>query len=1706
MTTINSGLGTGTEAEDKSLAGVISSEAGREEEQRSMISTLASAGVDILNANVLDSPPSPASDSGSVPPSPASPSGELESEAPDEPGAGGPETSYGGIPQNIVAGGVEGILHTWNNLAVPAMGAALEAEGGTELGDSFRENFNVDVEALQNLTVDVDGIPRKVWPEPQGAVEGGAKGISQFLTTFLPVFRVAGGVQWLQRYEKASRFKSSARGAFAGIFGDALPFDPWEERLTDIIIDNTDEDRGPLESAILNFMATDPTDSRAEAMLKRSLEGLGVGIGVEAAGRFAIGASKATYKYAAEEVANVAARVKHNRSMPGRLVREGDIDVPASELIMDSSKEVTHLRDAFSTITELVERVKNFDTGNPHIAEARQFLKALSDEARRNGGSLQPKVSGRPRSAKADALDAGDNQLDEGVDDLTVEVDDVPDVDDFDADDFAELSEGEVPDFDLEDAVIDVDVVDDIDLGVDGIPLEALEALSPEARLYVESAIYQDRGFKNSVLQSFDALVGPEMREGSESLISHLEGIGDGVFSDMARGLRSILDKNGEVTSFLRGITTSLEEAEEKWFAQATSDIVRKLPRNIQTDLLNGVNPIRDPYTHTHPKTVEMRNKLKKLMDKDSTTPLEVEKAKTAKSKADKVRQETRNASDFLFGSGNRLQIADAELDDLLKILTSEEEIDAAALARFYKDHDIVPDINMQNITNGEELFEVFSEMSRLGSKSGRRSLALRAFRSRSMDATAAAAQPTIDALSRLIRNEGRIMGIPAANVSRWLDTWGNPESTKKHLSELVEDMHILRTMNANIHASVLYYAEAIKAQKGTIDVKAKILNLIEVAANFNDLVSGATTAMGRGLQIFNFPIGADGTLQQVLRLNEDFVNMTDKEWDRWATQILATPSMRKRRKLMMRKPGMQEMVAELFVNNIISGTITAAVNVSAVHAVGILSPISELVGGVINKTVWDRSAIEGQWGIDVMDQWNSAMDEILGTINGYGDVLKLNGAAGYVESMTRGQKLRHWAKTTGQTYKGGFGDMGRAGKRFAKTFGSLESTHTNAARQIIEESRDLPSWMKTLMTGKNYIDPARGARATELSGLDPSSQLAASSANGRLRSISSDNVSDLLNRTPVIGKYNPGRIARHGTLGGKLVDAFGVTSNLAARLVSTGDELSKGVFYRANLVKSARRNARDAGLSGREFHKYVEDATDNVPFWAELDPEDPLRDAYELLHRDAIEHARTVTFTNPLNSQPFMAIQDGISKAPIVKLFVPFIRTPTNLMKYVGERTPVLYKATKKYRNIQSKLETDPTNKQAKRELELFQAHQTAGNALWGTAFYLGMDGRISGAGPTNPHERKIKEDTGWQPFSILVGTRADGSPRWVSYRRLDPFATFLALAGTTAERFAEVQAAPNGDVLSLEAAGNISIAMGMIAKDKSFFQGASDLIDLIDPRRASNDKLQRWMGKTGAALVVPNLYASLSATGIAGISDAQKSLFEAETVMEHIKRRAGVTDGLYPSRNLYGEVYARPLAMGPDFISPLFTNSRKSSPLKDFMAESHYGADLRAMREDIGGFPLPIRMRDRLARISGFLIKRELEAALPGLKELGMEVESEGLEGGRLKAIRSIVKKKMREAKDLVAAGTEMGEPGFFYTLSPEGSEENKRAYEEAELFKEGLRGRTHLEAMSDALITQTAPESGDPGGESAFTKTLTEQEAIKEAMIPFREKGSE
>lgn len=99
---------------------------------------------------------------------------------------------------------------------------------------------------------------------------GMIRGISQFLTGFIPATKAMKGIGG------AGKIAKTARAAGAGMVADALVFDPQEQRLSNLI-----EKYPELQNPVTEYLQAEPDDSELEGRFKNALEGLGVGLVAE---------------------------------------------------------------------------------------------------------------------------------------------------------------------------------------------------------------------------------------------------------------------------------------------------------------------------------------------------------------------------------------------------------------------------------------------------------------------------------------------------------------------------------------------------------------------------------------------------------------------------------------------------------------------------------------------------------------------------------------------------------------------------------------------------------------------------------------------------------------------------------------------------------------------------------------------------------------------------------------------------------------------------------------------------------------------------------------------------------------------------------------------------------------------------------------------------------------------------------------------------------------------------------------------------------------------------------------------------------------------------------------------------------------------------------------------------------------------------------
>ena len=242
----------------------------------------------------------------------------------------------------------------------------------------------------------------------------------------------------------------------------------------------------------------------------------------------------------------------------------------------------------------------------------------------------------------------------------------------------------------------------------------------------------------------------------------------------------------------------------------------------------------------------------------------------------------------------------------------------------------------------------------------------------------------------------------------------------------------------------------------------------------------------------------------------------------------------------------------------------------------------------------------------------------------------------------------------------------------------------------------------------------------------------------------------------------------------------------------------------------------------------------------------------------DVRNYATDGTFQTKLTG-----IMDKISKVrgegnsagtTLATQIVPFLRTPWNLTKeglsYVpgvgAVVKPGVTKTTVEYKVVDGvKIPTFKTDV-IKMPMEDMVARQVMGlGAVVGLgALYSG--GNLTGSIPDDAAERATWQANGIQPFSIKVGDK------WVSYQRVEPFATVMGLAADTfrfTERYMDGKI-QKGKEAEEAFAASWSLFKGNVL-EKTFLQGFADMLTALEsPNKAQGyfDNLAKRMIPAGA------------------------------------------------------------------------------------------------------------------------------------------------------------------------------------------------------------------------------------------------------------------
>ena len=171
------------------------------------------------------------------------------------------------------------------------------------------------------------------------------------------------------------------------------------------------------------------------------------------------------------------------------------------------------------------------------------------------------------------------------------------------------------------------------------------------------------------------------------------------------------------------------------------------------------------------------------------------------------------------------------------------------------------------------------------------------------------------------------------------------------------------------------------------------------------------------------------------------------------------------------------------------------------------------------------------------------------------------------------------------------------------------------------------------------------------------------------------------------------------------------------------------------------------------------------------------------------------------------------LQNIPLVRLVIPFVQTPYNIVKFHGRRSVFGVASRRFWREVKA---GGPQRMEA-------LSRMAVGLGLTGGAITLATNGEVTSGYPTNPKERALWIQEHRQPWSIKVGKY------WLSYNRVQPLGSYLMTVSAIKSAYEENKFDKAENKLGRALSG---ILHGPL--DLPFLQGMSALFDIVqDPER---------------------------------------------------------------------------------------------------------------------------------------------------------------------------------------------------------------------------------------------------------------------------------
>lgn len=339
----------------------------------------------------------------------------------------------------------------------------------------------------------------------------------------------------------------------------------------------------------------------------------------------------------------------------------------------------------------------------------------------------------------------------------------------------------------------------------------------------------------------------------------------------------------------------------------------------------------------------------------------------------------------------------------------------------------------------------------------------------------------------------------------------------------------------------------------------------------------------------------------------------------------------------------------------------------------------------------------------------------------------------------------------------------------------------------------------------------------------------------------------------------------------------------LPTRSLGAVDEFFKTLRYRAVVQADAAVEAESRGLTGADLRAFVESRLADA-----IDP-----NTGQARNARALREAQVTTFQQDLIEGSVGAtVQMVRSRHPILGLVLPFVKTPINALRYGWKLTPGLNLVQQEFRDALRGVRGEEEKAQALGQM-------TLGSIFMGIAAVLTINGKITGAGPSDPGARKHLESTGWKPLSfVLEDTKGD--KQFVPMGRLDQVGLAFSMAATLTEalQFDQDGSVSGDHEVGIQALG---VALAKNFSDRTFLANINQALQAV----TSPDRRLKGLLADTAGNLIP-------ASGLLKAGNPDPYLRDAQRFLDRmLKTMPGYSTTLPPVRDAFGDPVTRQIGL---------------------------------------------------------------------------------------------------------------------------------------------------------------------------------------------------